>query len=345
MAVRVVLLGFGNVNQALARLLLAKERDLESGFGLRVRVVGIATQSRGTVADCNGLDLEACLAAATLNGLGTALPDADALLEHVQGSCDAVLEAVNCGADGGPALRLLRRALQLEPPAHAITASKPPVALAYTSLTELASQRDRRFLFESSVMDGVPIFSLLRQLPGARVTRLVGVLNSTSNLVLTRMRREGCSLWDAVKFAQEQGIAERDPSDDLDGKDAAVKLGVLCAVAFRCPVHPAHIKADSIREVSLEQVRGAAERGCALKVVCEAVRSEGTSITASVTLKELPWEHPLASLDGASSALTFETDVMAPVTVTSTDPTTTDTAYGLLQDLLTATLGDGRGLS
>lgn len=196
-------------------------------------------------------------------------------------------------------------------------------------------------------MDGVPIFSLLRQLPGVKVKRFMGVLNSTTNLVLTRMRRENCSLWDAVAFAQQEGIAERDPSDDLDGKDAATKLAVLSAAIFGCEVKPAEIPADSIRNVTLEQVHDVASRGHTLKVVCEATLGEGhveTSVETSVLLKELPSGHPLANLDGASAALTFETDVMGPITVTSTDPTTMDTAYGMLQDLQVAMLGDGCGL-
>lgn len=253
-----------------------------------------------------------------------------------------VLEAMNAAADGQPALSILEQAFMMEPPAHAITASKAPVALAYQRLKAFALKRGRRFLFESSVMDGVPIFSLLRQLPGVKVKRFVGVLNSTTNLVLTRMRRENCSLWDAVAFAQQEGIAERDPSDDLDGKDAATKLAVLSAAIFGCQVNPAEIPADSIRNVTLEQVHDVAARRHTLKVVCEATLAEG-HVETSVLLKELPWQHPLANLDGASAALTFETDVMGPITVTSTDPTTMDTAYGMLQDLQVAMLGDGCG--
>ncbi|CAE7031407.1 hom [Symbiodinium natans] len=335
--------GFGGLvvltlREAFLRLLQCKEDELLSRYGLRVIVVGIATHSRGVVASPDGLDLDACLASPSLAGLGTELEDAKALLQHLSGHCDAVLEAINAShRDGQPALDLLEAALRLTPPAHAITASKPPVAFGYRRLSQLASQNQRRFLFESSVMDGVPVFSLLRQLPGACVRRISGILNSTTNLILTRMQSEGCTLEEAVEFAQDQGIAERDPSDDLDGKDAAVKLCCLSAVAFRRDVDPAQIPTASIRGITLAEIRDAASRGLAVKVVCEAELVDG-EVKASVSLRHLPLTSAIGCLQGASSAVTLETDVLAPVTVTSTDPTTMDTAYGLLQDLLTAVL-------
>eukprot|EP00439_Symbiodinium_sp_Y106_P049852 s3066_g6.t1 len=340
MAVRVVLLGFGNVGKAFLRLLLDKEELLLTRYDLKVQVVGIATRSRGVVADPKGLDLRACLAASSLPGQGaTELEDAQALLAYLDGQCDAVLEAINAShSDGEPALTLLQSALSMSSlPAHAITASKPPVAFGYRRLSELAARHGRRFLFESSVMDGVPVFSLLRQLPGACIRRVSGILNSTTNLILTRMDSTGCSLEEALSFAQEEGIAERDPSDDLDGKDAAMKICCLSAVAFRRDLDPAQVSKDSIRGITLSQVRAATARGNALKMVCEAELVDG-EVRAAVSLMELPLADPLCGLTGASAAVTVETDVLGPVTVTSTNPTTLDTAYGLLQDLLTAVL-------
>ncbi|CAE7643225.1 hom [Symbiodinium necroappetens] len=324
---------------AFLRLLLDKEELLLTRYDLKVQ----ATRSRGVVADPKGLDLR--LAASSLTGLGlTELGDAQALLAHLDGQCDAVLEAINAShSDGEPALTLLQSALSMSLPAHAITASKPPVAFGYRRLSELAATHGRRFLFESSVMDGVPVFSLLRQLPGACVRRVSGILNSTTNLILTRMDSMGSSLEEALAFAQEQGIAERDPSDDLDGKDAAMKICCLSAVAFRRDLDPAQVAKDSLRGITLSQVRAATARGKALKMVCEAELVDD-EVRAAVSLRELPLTDPLCGLKGASAAVTVETDVLGPVTVTSTNPTTLDTAYGLLQDLLTAVLGDGQGL-
>ncbi|CAK9051480.1 H(+)/Cl(-) exchange transporter 5 (Chloride channel protein 5) (ClC-5) (Chloride transporter ClC-5) [Durusdinium trenchii] len=251
---------------------------------VRNEVVGLATLTRGTVANVDGLDLEASVGEACLKAEklsfenATLLPDASALLRHLEGHCDAVLEAMNGSKDGQPALELLQQA-------HAITASKAPVALAYPKLKALAARHGKRFLFESSVMDGVPIFSFLRQMPNVKVQRV--------------MRRERCSLEAAVAEAQRLGIAEREVSDDLDaldGIDAATKLAVLCAVLFeaRSPLserrpepeasHPiawlrmvsvAEIETRSVRHVTLEAIDAAAAEGRTLKVVCEATMREG----------------------------------------------------------------------
>eukprot|EP00913_Durusdinium_trenchii_P002900 g2687.t1 len=224
--VRVCLIGFGHVGQAVARLLLSKRWPFE------VKVVGLATLTRGTVANVDGLDLEACLKAEKLSfENATLLPDASALLRHLEGHCDAVLEAMNGSKDGQPALELLQQALCMK--AHAITASKAPVALAYPKLKALAARHGKRFLFESSVMDGVPIFSFLRQMPNVKVQR-DGIDAATKLAVL-------CAVLFEVSVAEIETRSVRHVT--LEAIDAAAAEGRTLKVVCEATMREGHLEA------------------------------------------------------------------------------------------------------
>lgn len=241
--VRVLLLGFGNVGQAVAEMVLSTKATLAAS-GLEIVVAGVSTGSHGCALTTTaaGVSLADCLErvrAAEDSGDGKwRLPEGDVPVDSTDAmlnaaaaataagewKVDAVLEAVPANFDTGePALSFLHRALT-ELNAHAITASKGPVLHGVTSLTAAAEAADRRFLFESSVMDGIPIFSLLRQMPAVTVTGFDGILNSTTNIILTEMEEKQCTFDEALAKAQRAGIAERDPSGDIDGHDAATKV-------------------------------------------------------------------------------------------------------------------------
>ncbi len=143
---------------------------------------------------------------------------------------------------------------------HAITANKGPVVHAYRELTELAQAKGRKFYFESTVMDGAPIFSLFRSaLPAAQLNSFRGILNSTTNLILGRME-DGETFEDAVKYCQEIGLAETDPSGDVDGWDAAIKVAALVTVLMGVPLKPQEVDRTGIRGITAEMVAEAKER-------------------------------------------------------------------------------------
>lgn len=336
---RLALLGFGNVGQALARLLLRKQAELQHRYNLTFRVNGIATGRHGCAIDPDGIDLERALSVMSTNGEAistlAAIPlprdgfdfinrcEADVLFENTP---------VNY-ATGQPAVDHLRAALELG--MHAITANKGPVVHAYRQLTELAASRGRRFFFESAVMDGAPVFSLFREaLPAARLRAFHGVLNSTTNLILTRME-SGESFEQAVAYTQAIGIAETDPSGDIDGWDAAVKVAALATVLMDFPLLPSQVERQGIRGITLQDIQHARQAGKRWKLLCSAKRDEN-NLKARVQPEMVPASSPLYQVDGTTSLIEFETDVLGNLTLIETDPGPETTAYGLLADFLNA---------
>lgn len=335
--VRLALLGFGNVGRAFVRLLLAKQTELQAQHGLAFRVTGIYTAHHGAAVDENGLPLERALDCQDLSTL-TALPPPRSAAEFIAAvPAEALLENTPVNyADGEPAVTHLR--LALERGMHAITANKGPVVHAYRSLSDLAQRQGRCFRFESTVMDGAPIFSLFREaLPAANLHAFRGVLNSTTNLILTRME-QGESFAEAVAYCQRIGIAETDPSGDIDGWDAAVKVSALVTVLMGLALKPAEVQRQGIRHLTPEMVRQAAQNGQRWKLVCSAQR-QGEQVLARVAPELVDASSPLYTVDGTTSLVQFETDVLGQLTIIEADPGPHTTAYGLLADLLNAIKG------
>jgi homoserine dehydrogenase len=219
--------------------------------------------------------------------------------------------------------------------AHAITANKGPIVHAYEDLTSLASAKGRRFLFESTVMDGVPIFALFRDdLPVIHLRGFCGILNSTTNVILGGME-DGLSFDESLARAQQIGVAETDPSNDIDGWDAAVKVAALIRVLMRVPIRLEDIQREGIGQLSAEAVRAARSEGRPYKLVCRAQRTE-RGVTASVRPEQVPLSDPLAWVAGTSSIVYFETDIFPGLAITENNPGLETTAYGMLADFVRA---------
>ena len=339
--VDLALLGFGNVGRALARLLIAKRDELKDRYGIEWRVVGIAGRRAGSAIDPSGIDLQRALA---LVDRGGSLAELSASRAERSRSASAGTEFVRaCGAQvlfentpvnyetGQPAVDHLRAAL--EAGMHAITANKGPVVHAYRELRDLARARGRHFYFESAVMDGAPLFSLWRAaLPGARLLSFRGLLNSTTNLILTLME-SGQTFDEAVAQAQTIGVAETDPSGDILGWDAAVKVAALCAVLMDSPVKPQDVERQGIEAITPALVREAREEGRRWKLICQAERND-EGLRARVGPERLTPDDPLYAVMGTSSSITFVSDVLGPLTITEDNPGPDTTAYGLLADLI-----------
>jgi homoserine dehydrogenase len=233
---------------------------------------------------------------------------------------------------GQPAISYLRMALESD--VHAVTANKGPVVHAFQELSELAESKGKRFLHEAAVMGGTPIFSLFREaLPGAQLKGFRGILNSTTNLILSEME-QGLSFEAAVKKAQDIGIAETDPSADVDGWDAAVKVSALATVLMNVPVKPQDVKPIGIRALTGEQVRAARAAGRPYKLVCQAEKRDG-AVSASVRPEQVDAADPLAGVNGPDSIVTFEMDTIYSLTVSEQRPDAITTAYGPFADFLT----------
>jgi homoserine dehydrogenase len=332
------MIGFGNVGQALAGLLLSKRSELQSRYGLTFSVTGIATGRHGIAVDSAGLDLEKALALAKSHKQLQELsshPIPGSPIEMLRQSQAQVLfenSPVNYHT-GQSATDHLRTALELG--MHAITANKGPVVHAYRELTDLAAAHGCRFLFESTVMDGAPIFSLVRSaLPTAQLLGFRGILNSCTNLILGRME-SGETFDQAVAYAQSVGIAETDPSGDIDGWDAAIKVAALVTVLMDIPLKPEQVDRQGIRELTRSQLETARRSGQRWKLVCQARKQNG-QVQASVAPAQVSPDSALYSINGTSSYVQFELDVLPGLGIVESNPGPVTTAYGLLADFVTA---------
>jgi homoserine dehydrogenase len=328
------LIGFGNVARRFVALLDECRDRLLHEYDLHCDVVGVATRRHGSHYDLLGIDIADVPAM-----LASADPTVNAFTVIEQlGQSDAdlrvVIETTTLDVrNGQPAIDHVRAAI--ESGCHVITANKGPVAFAYASLRDEAAAAGVQFLFEGAVMDGVPIFNFVREtLPVATVLGFRGVVNSTTNHILTALER-GESFDDALARMQAEGIAEADPSLDLDGWDAAAKAAALANVLLDARVTPHNVKRAGIRKSHGERAIHARANGRRLKLVASATRAESGSVVVAVEPIELPAIDLLASLDGKANAIVFETDVLGNVAICQLDGGLMHTAYALLSDLVT----------
>jgi homoserine dehydrogenase len=331
--IRLAFLGFGNVGKALALLFEQKRTELLDRYQLGFKITGVATGRHGAAIDPDGLETEQLLETQDF-GLLSKLLVKDSL-QFIQ-SCPADVLFENSPVNyenGQPAVDHLRAALQAG--MHAITANKGPVVHAYRELNELASQCGRKFFFESTVMDGAPIFSLFRDaLPGANVLSFRGVLNSTTNSILTRMEAGEC-FTEAVAYCQSIGIAETDPSGDIDGWDASVKVAALATVLMGKGIKPAQVNRHGIRGINSAEIERARQQGKRWKLVCSAQQTIG-GVQAKVAPELVGADSPLFNVNGTSSIVQFETDVLGLLSIIEDNPGPQTTAYGLFADFLNA---------
>jgi homoserine dehydrogenase len=333
---RALIIGFGNVGRKMAAM-LTEERGKYPGLaGLELEAIAIFTGRHGGVVDGKGISLEKALKQYRKDGAFPAAPmpvlqavntlDYDVLVE---------LSTLDIEKRGEPALAHVRAALMRGK--HVVTANKGPAAFAYAELEALARARGVRFLFESAVMDGTPIFCLGRSLAGLNVTGFSGIFNTTTNFVISRLE-VGEPMDSAVKTAQRLGFAEADPSLDLDGWDAAAKTAILANFFLGAGIDPLRVKRQGIRSLAPGAAAGAVAAGRRLKLLCRAWK-EGGEVRAEVQPREVPLDHYFAMVNGRAAALRLETDMLGPFWILEENPDLMDTASGVLQDLMTVAAG------
>jgi homoserine dehydrogenase len=337
MELELLLVGFGNVGRRFAGLLDERRERLFRDHGLTTRVVGIASGRHGGVFDPDGVDLGAALGA---DRLGPVRDGIDLIQRAATRRTARPLVVVETSplniADARPAIDHVRLALGSR--MHVISANKGPVAFAYRELAQLGARMGARFLFEGAVMDGIPVFNLVREtMPGMDVTGFRGVVNSTTNYIIT-MLEEGGEFGPALAEMQRQGIAEADASLDVDGWDAAAKTAALANVLMDAGITPADVERTGISGLSGAQVRECVARGRHIRLVASASR-DGNVVRTRVSPEELPGNDPLALLRGMSNALFVETDLLGRVGITQLDGGLTQTAYALVADLVTIARG------
>ncbi len=334
------LVGFGNVGRRFARLIEERRDWLSLDYDLDCRVVGIATRHHGAVFRDGGVDA-VDLAVRMEAGHPIVEPSSEAadafdVIRRLAGSdapLKVLVETTTLDITAGqPAIDHVRAALQAG--CHAVTANKGPAAFAYEELSALAADRDRSFLFEGAVMDGVPIFNLVREtLPAVQITGFRGVVNSTTNHILSALE-DGDNFDSALARMQAAGIAEADPSLDVDGWDAAAKVSALANVFMRARMTPQAVDREGIGPATARQAMAARARGARVRLVASA-RSTPGGLQTSVRPVELPESDLLAGLRGMANALVLQTDLLGEIAICQLGGSLTQTAYALLTDLVT----------
>lgn len=346
------LVGFGHVAQRFVAL-LEEQRASLAREQIAARVVGVVTRRHGAASAVRGLDAVALADRVRRGerlGGGRQEPTAAAFIADVAAASDAaregrlvVVETTTLDiARGQPAIEHVRAGLAGG--AHVITANKGPAAFAYHALAAAAARAGRRFLFEGAVMDGIPVFNLVREtLPAVTIIGFRGVVNSTTNFILTAME-QGQPFGEALAEMQAMGIAESDASLDVEGWDAAAKTAALANVLLDARMTPQDVERVGISADLRWAAMDARSAGRRLKLVARAGREDGR-ITARVAPEELPEEDLLAGLEGQQNAIVLHTDLLGEVAVVQRGAGLTQTAYALLSDLITIGRDVNRGLA
>lgn len=337
---KLALIGFGTVGQGLAEILRDKGAELADKYGFKAEIVAVATQSRGTLYHPDGLDIQELLAAIQKGHLDhyPDVPDLtrgwDALTIIRQSNADVMVESSHTNLQTGqPALDYCYAAL--DSGKHVVLANKGPVAVAYAELMAQARQADKRVLFEGTVMAGTPSIRLaMEALAGCTIREAWGILNGTTNYILTQMEA-GMSYADALAQAQQLGYAEADPAGDVDGWDAAGKAIILAAALFNKKLTLADMSVTGISGITADDVEAAHNAGEKWKLIAHITREGGYVAPALV-----PLSNPLAAVSGATNAITYSTDLLGDVTLVGAGAGRLQTGFALLSDLLE--IGRGR---
>jgi homoserine dehydrogenase len=333
---RLLFLGFGTVGQGLAELLLAKRDELKKQYGFDWKVTGIADTLKGNAYDAKGIDLAKALELAakgeSLAALDRGGKGWDALAMAQKAEADVLLEATYTDIKTGePATSHIRAAL--ERGVHVVTTNKGPLALHYRELAQLAAKRKIEFLFEGTVMSGTPVLNLVREtLAGAEILEMQGILNGTTNYILTRME-EGLSYEAALAKAQELGYAEAVPDADVLGWDALAKVTILANVVFGAALKPTESPCEGITKIASADIARAKAEGKRYKLIGRVWREDGT-VKAVVAPRLVDISQPLAGVMGATNAVAIKTDALGEVTIVGPGAGKAQTGFSMLTDLL-----------
>jgi homoserine dehydrogenase len=297
---RVGLLGHGTVGAAFAELLEQRADAIEATVGRRPEIVGVLTRSRG---------------------------DFEEILE----ASDLVVELM-----GGlePARDYVMRALRARK--HVVTANKQLLSQYGEELWEASREAQVTLRFEASVAGVVPVIRVLQEsLAAAHIDRLHGIVNGTTNFILSEMARTGATFAEALAQAQELGYAEADPTEDVNGKDAAAKMAILARLAFGTPVHLDQVVYEGIEHITPDDLEYASEFGLSLKLIGTAERVDG-GLSVRVHPAFLYGNHPLASVSGPFNAVTVESDAITEITMSGPGAGGRQTASAVLGDVVSA---------
>jgi homoserine dehydrogenase len=298
---RVGVLGRGTVGSAFVDLLPRQADRIERMTGLRPELSGVLTTSSGS--------------------FGEILEASDLIVELIGGMEPAreyLLAAMRAGR-------------------HVVTANKQLLSHHGEELWDEARERGVQLRFEGAVAGVVPVIRVLQEsLAGATIDRVHGIVNGTTNFILTEMARTGATFAAALADAQRLGYAEADPSDDVDGRDAAAKMAIIARLAFETPVHIDQVPYEGIEQIQPDDLEYARDLGLGLKLIGTAERVGTTGISVRVYPAFLYPGHPLASVNGPFNAVTVESEAITEITMSGPGAGGPQTASAVLGDVISA---------
>jgi homoserine dehydrogenase len=328
-------IGYGNVAQGLTQILLEHGGPIERHLGMRLIITAITDPLKGNAFSPDGLSpadlLEAIRQTGSLRGLPGGQPEWDAM-EMIQNSpADVLVEMSYTNLQTGePATTYIGEALRRKK--HVITTNKGPIALHWDRLAALAHQHGVQIGVEGTVMSGTPVLRVGRELLAhARIRRIQGIFNGTTNFILTQME-SGRSYAGALAEAQSQGYAEADPTGDVEGYDAAAKVAILARLVLDQAVPFTEVERQGISGLTQEEVAQARREGKHWKLV-GSLEVTGSQVHAAVRPECLPGDHPLARVGGITNAIVFSTDLLGDVVMQGPGAGRLQTGYAILQDL------------
>ncbi len=342
MKTRIALIGFGTVGQGLCEILLSKKEYLKSKYNFEGEIVAISDVLKGAVYCKDGLDIQQCLSL-----VSSRKNLEEYKCEYSNYDCekgwDSIRTIKETNADiicelaytdvktGEPAITHCKTAFANKK--HIVTSNKGPAALQYSEMQKLAEINDVKFMIEGTVMSGTPVLNLANgPLAGCEITAIKGILNGTTNYMLSEMEK-GMG-YDAVLIkAQELGYAEADPTGDVEGFDAMAKVIILSNVVMSAEIGASDVQREGITKITPQMIEDAKEENSRWKLI-GTIEKQENGVKASVKPEKLPLTHPLANIMGATNALTFTTDLLGDVTIIGAGAGKIETGYSILTDIL-----------
>lgn len=322
--VRISIIGFGNVGRGVAEVVRRKREEIARKQGMDIKIVGIA-DLKGVIVNENGLSEDAIMKFKT----GKKREDMTSRDVIKEVEHEVMVEATPTNVENGePGLTHIITALESD--RHVVTSNKGPLALEYRKLMELAAKRGKEIRFEAAVGGAMPIISLVREnLAGNGIISIEGILNGTCNYILTRMAEEGLPYEHVLKEAQEIGIAESDPSKDVEGIDTAVKLVILANSVFDMDATYKDVAVTGITEITPDALKLANDAGYMIKLIGE-VNVDGS---LKVAPRLVPKDDPL-NVGGTLNVATIKTDLAGDITVIGKGAGPIEAASAVLSDII-----------
>lgn len=330
---KIALLGFGTVGQGLCEILVDKKKYLKEKYDFEYEIVAVGDMVYGNVYNANGLDIAGLLKTAKeKKKFDRDLTDWDNITLVKQSNATVLCELTYTNLETGqPAAA--HCAAALETGKHVVTSNKGPAALKYREMKKSADEHGVQFLIEGTVCSGTPILNLADgPLAGCEITAIRGILNGTTNYMLSEMEK-GMAYDEVLKKAQELGYAEADPSGDVEGYDARGKVTILANVVMGVPLAIKDVACKGITRITPQDIEQAKKQDARWKLIGSVEKKKGT-VSAAVAPQMVPLSHPLAGVMGPTNALTFTTDLLGDVTMVGPGAGRIQTGFAILSDLI-----------